>query len=112
MEHGMLVIRQAGRPDRCAPLNKEVVTVGRAPECDIVLDYPAISRQHLRLMCVGGACQVIDLNSTHGTVVDGRRIDRPTALRPGGRIWLGDALGNGVSLTYAPDEEKLTEGSI
>lgn len=109
MGYGMLVIQQAGRPDRFVPLNRQSVTVGRAPGCDITLDYPAVSRQHLRLVLAEGTYQVVDLNSTHGTMVDGQRIDRPTRLRPRSRIWLGDALGNGVALVYIADGEVLTE---
>jgi pSer/pThr/pTyr-binding forkhead associated (FHA) protein len=103
MGYGMLIIQQAGRPDRFEPLTQQIITVGRASECAITLDYPAVSRRHLRLEWAGEAYQVVDLASAHGTMVDGRRIDRPVRLRPHGRIWLGDALGNGVSLTYIPD---------
>lgn len=112
MGYGMLIIQQAGRPDRCEPLNKSVIAVGRAPGNDITLDYPAVSGHHLRLEWTGKAYQVIDTNSTHGTVVDERRIDCPKRLRPHGRIWLGDALGNGVALVYVPDGEFTVEESI
>lgn len=103
---GKLAIRQAGRPDRSVPLLLTEVTIGRNPACTLALDYPAVSWNHLRLVWQPEAGYVaIDLNSTHGTVVDGRRIDRPVLLRPQSRIWLGDALGNGVALIYLPVEE-------
>jgi pSer/pThr/pTyr-binding forkhead associated (FHA) protein len=102
---GRLVIRQAGRPDRIEPLAAATVTIGRSPECDIVLDYPAVSGRHLRLEWEpGSGYRVIDLHSTHGVAVDGRRVDRPVPLQPGSRIWLGDGLGNGVALIYVQEE--------
>lgn len=111
MSYGMLTIQQAGRPDRYEPLNRPVIAVGRAPGSDIALDYPAVSGHHLRLEWIGDAYQVIDLNSTHGTVVDGQRINRPVRLMPRGHIWLGDALGNGVALVYSPAGEVMAEES-
>ncbi len=108
--YGSLLIRQVGRADRNELLAAAQVTIGRDPGCDIVLDYPAISRRHLRLEWLPGAgWRAVDLNSSHGTVVDGRRIDRPAPLPPPGRIWLGDALGNGVTLEYVPDGESATQ---
>jgi pSer/pThr/pTyr-binding forkhead associated (FHA) protein len=108
--YGRLLIRQAGRAERAELLAAAQVTIGRDTGCDIVLDYPAISRRHLRLEWLPDAgWRAVDLNSSHGTVVDGRRIDRPAPLPPYGRIWLGDALGNGVILEYVPDGESATQ---
>lgn len=108
--YGRLLIRQAARSDRIERLAALQVTIGRDPACDIVLDYPAISRRHLRLEWLPSTgYRVVDLNSTHGTVVDDRRIDRPTPLQAHSRIWLGDALGNGVMLVYLPQGEPVTQ---
>lgn len=105
VSHGRLVIRQAGRPDRSESLVAPIVTVGRSPDCNIVLDYPAVSGRHFRLAWEPGTgYRVIDLHSTHGVTVDGRRVDRPVPLQPGSRIWLGDGLGNGVALIYVREE--------
>lgn len=100
---GQLLIHQAGRADRFESLAPPQIIIGRDPGCDVVLDYPAISRRHLRLEWQPDlGYRVVDLNSTHGTVVDGRRIDRPVGLQANSQIWLGDALGNGVTLIYLP----------
>lgn len=105
--YGTLRIHQAGRPDRDIALTRPATTVGRAADCDIVLDFPAVSRRHLALRWVAAqGFDAIDLNSTHGTEVDGRRIVTPARLRPGSRIWLGDALGNGVTLTFLTSHEE------
>src|SRR5262245_40247284 len=47
--------------------------LGRAPECQIVLDYPVISRQHTRLD-VGPTCTITDLGSRNGTRFQGQRL--------------------------------------
>lgn len=49
-------------------------SVGRAPENDIVLDSPDVSRRHARIECGRGEIRVQDLNSTNGTRVNGEPI--------------------------------------
>jgi pSer/pThr/pTyr-binding forkhead associated (FHA) protein len=101
--YGQLLIHQAGRADRRETLVSPQIVIGRDPNCDVTLDYPAVSRRHLRLEWQPDlGYRAIDLGSTHGTVIDGRRIDRPVLLQVNSQIWLGDALGNGVTLTYLP----------
>lgn len=101
--HGQLLIHQVGRADRRETLASPPIVIGRDPGCDVALDYPAVSRRHLQLEWQPDlGYRVVDLGSTHGTMIDGRRIDRPVFLQANSQIWLGDALGNGVTLTYLP----------
>jgi len=53
----------------------EVDVLGRLPECDIVLDVGAISRQHARITRVGSDYYVEDLKSRNGTFVNGARVE-------------------------------------
>ncbi|GAB3352828.1 FHA domain-containing protein [Lysobacter tyrosinilyticus] len=48
--------------------------VGRAPECDIVLDNRGISRQHAKLRPLDYGIEVEDLKSTNGSFLNGQRI--------------------------------------
>jgi S-DNA-T family DNA segregation ATPase FtsK/SpoIIIE len=50
-------------------------TLGRAPECDVVLADPLVSKKHLRLD-VGETVDVVDLGSANGTLVDGAPVKR------------------------------------
>lgn len=49
-------------------------SVGRAPENDIILDSPDVSRRHARIECNRTGIRVHDLNSTNGTRLNGDAI--------------------------------------
>ena len=53
-----------------------VVTIGRSPSSDIVLDDPLVSRHHAELRELpDGRRQLVDHGSHNGTFVNGRRVD-------------------------------------
>lgn len=54
----------------------DVFILGRAPECDLVVDAPQVSGRHLRIAVVQGAFHVEDLGSSNGLYVDGQRVER------------------------------------
>ena len=58
------------------PLEKPVTRIGRAFENDLMLEYPQISRKHAELRFGLGNYEIIDMESTGGTFVNGKRIDR------------------------------------
>jgi Protein of unknown function (DUF3662)/FHA domain len=64
------------------------VVIGRSRECDIVLDDRNTSRRHAELTRDGDRFVVRDLESTNGTVVNGRRV-REAPVAEGDRITLG-----------------------
>jgi pSer/pThr/pTyr-binding forkhead associated (FHA) protein len=66
------------------------LTVGRAPDNDIVIDDPTVSRNHARITVNGGQFTVEDLNSTSGTHVDGRRAEH-FAVMPGSVMKVGNS---------------------
>jgi Protein of unknown function (DUF3662)/FHA domain len=57
-------------------LAKREVVVGRSRECDIRIDDPNISRRHAAIRQEDGAYWIVDLGSTNGIEVNGRRVDR------------------------------------
>ncbi|MDY6809713.1 MAG: ATP-binding cassette domain-containing protein, partial [Actinomycetota bacterium] len=62
-----------------------ILTVGRTPDNDLVIDDPLVSRHHARIALQSdGDLLVDDLASSNGTHVDGRRITR--ARLPDGSV--------------------------
>lgn len=56
------------------PLDKETLTIGRRPECDIHIDNLAVSGRHARVMTIAGSSFLEDLDSTNGTFVNGKKV--------------------------------------
>jgi FHA domain len=68
--------------------SQEELIIGRHHSCDVVVDEPTVSRRHARLVFRDGGWVVQDLESTNGTVLNGRRVGR-CRLRPGDQLELG-----------------------
>ncbi len=62
--------------------------IGRSSACDVALDDASASRRHAELRRRGGKTVLVDLDSTNGTLVNGRRV-REAPLRAGDRITIG-----------------------
>jgi hypothetical protein len=73
---------------RRVPIEREVTVIGRSSACDVVLDDANASRRHAELRLRGRAAVLVDLESTNGTAVNGRRI-REQPLSDGDRITIG-----------------------
>jgi hypothetical protein len=69
-------------------LDKRRVVIGRSKECDIQVADANVSRRHAEVREEGAAHWVVDLGSTNGTEVNGRRLKR-AKLRPGDTITVG-----------------------
>ena len=65
-----------------------IKTVGRAARADFIVDAALVSRLHCRLTAGATGLEVVDLESTNGTFVNGERADRAT-LKHGDRLGVG-----------------------
>jgi len=72
-------------------LGAMVVTVGRTDDCEVVIADPNISRRHAEIQPDNDGWVVVDLGSTNGTKVNGRRSQRH-------RLRHGDVLGFGEAI--------------
>jgi pSer/pThr/pTyr-binding forkhead associated (FHA) protein len=75
----------AGKPYE---LSRDVVVLGRSRECDITLDDANVSRRHAEVRRENGNWFIVDLGSTNGIEVNGKRTDR-AKLEHDDRILLG-----------------------
>jgi len=64
------------------------VVIGRSHDCDIQLADANVSRRHAELRQEGAAYWIVDLGSTNGMEVNGKRVKR-AKLRSGDTITLG-----------------------
>ena len=80
------------------PLVKAVINIGRMLNNHLVIDDPRVSRSHAQLRALQGQFVLLDLSSTRGTFVNGRRISE-TILYPNDTISLG-----GVILIFHQDD--------
>ena len=69
-------------------LTGPVTVIGRSSACDLPLDDASASRRHAELRRRGANTVLVDLDSTNGTLVNGRRV-REAPLRAGDRITIG-----------------------
>jgi len=70
----------------------EVLLIGRASDCQLILEDDYVSTRHARLSRVGDSYQVEDLGSTNGTFVNNQRISAPTPFGIGDVLRIGRTL--------------------
>jgi DNA-binding winged helix-turn-helix (wHTH) protein len=84
--------------------------VGRDQECDVVLDDVSVSRRHARLLVSGATLVVEDYDSKNGTLVNGARIDKPTAVVDGDEVTFGSVKTTiQIARTVDPSTVTLTD---
>jgi FHA domain len=67
------------------------VSIGSAPDNDLVIDETSVSRHHARLSRRLGKFRIADLDSTNGTYLNGRRLRGSAPIRPGDEVRFGAA---------------------
>jgi hypothetical protein len=86
--HGALLLIDGRR----VLIGPEGARIGRSRQCEVVLSDPNVSREHAEIRPRGGSWVLSDLHSTNGTLLNGRRLERPEVIRPGDEIELGTSL--------------------
>jgi serine phosphatase RsbU (regulator of sigma subunit) len=95
-------------PGRTISLEGDRFILGRASDCDVLLDTPVASRQHACIVREGSAYYVEDLQSRNGTFLNGQRIEGRTQLKAKDRIKIADVeLLFEVEAPRAPTNPKL-----
>jgi pSer/pThr/pTyr-binding forkhead associated (FHA) protein len=71
---GKLVQRLPDGRTRDIPLDRERITIGRRADNDVCLPFPGVSAEHAAVVTILEDSFLEDLNSTNGTLVNGRPI--------------------------------------
>jgi hypothetical protein len=77
-------------PPLCLPTDSQrAQTIGRSPDCDLVLSDPTVSRRHAQLRHRPQGWEIVDLGSTNGTRLNGWRLGLAQPLHPGDVVTFG-----------------------
>lgn len=101
-----VVITDEGGARRRLDFSKPELTLGRVQGNDIVLAKRNVSKQHARLSLNDEQAVVVDLNSTNGTWVNGRKLTAPHPLKQGDKIYIADFI-----ITLEPANDRPERGS-
>ncbi len=90
---GHLLVKDPGdsglRPGQRISL-EPVTVIGRHPRATIVLDDAFVSSEHAQLSWSDGRWWITDLDSTNGTILNGRDVSVPTGIRYGDTVEIGE----------------------
>lgn len=88
-EHAVLTVLAGPQMGLMHRVEGEQLTIGRAPDAGLSLPDESLSWHHARLVQLGNAWYLDDLQSTNGTFVGADRVLKPRRLHDGDRIGLG-----------------------
>lgn len=97
-----LIVDAPDQPQQLILWDTLEITVGRAPDRDIVVAHAEVSRQHAVFRLDGQSYTIADLHTSNGTFVNGARVSQH-ALRPGDVVELGPAR---ISFRQTPESPK------
>ena len=69
---------------------RDAFLIGRAPDCDVVLEDASVSKHHARINWVDGKATVEDLESSNGTLVNGVKLNQVLPLNDLDALDFGD----------------------
>lgn len=71
-----IILTREGQVIQEMSLSKDRMTIGRRPHNDMVIDHPNISAEHAAIITIFRDSFLQDINSTNGTKVNGRAIEK------------------------------------
>jgi len=92
------VVHPSGERTRI-PIDPLPFRIGRGPDNNLILRDNRASRTHAQISLRDSTFVIEDLESLHGTWVNGERIPQPTALRDGDRVHFG--IEDSYRLTFS-----------
>jgi len=83
-----LVVISGPQLGRSIDIDKDEFMIGRVENCDLVVEDDLVSRHHCKLLLTPDGAEIVDLASTNGTLLNGRRTDK-AFLKEGDQIQIG-----------------------
>ncbi len=108
---GELVLQNGRQAGARRPLGAPTTFIGRSQDCDVRLNVEGVDPMHCLLVVADAGVQMRDLNSVHGTFVNGVRADN-VALADGDLLKVGPfqfRLELTARPTVAPDDAPVEE---
>ena len=87
-----VVVNEKGGDSRRLDFDKPEVTIGRVQGNDIILPKGNVSKRHSRIVLKDGKFIIVDLKSTNGTYVNGRKITTPLVIKGSDKVYIGDFI--------------------
>ena len=98
-----LVLHLPNGTTRDIALDRDRITIGRRPDNDLCLAYPAVSADHAEIITIAGDSFLHDCGSTNGTLVNGQPVMKHF-LRDHDKIDIGR-----LQLVYLQNESETVE---
>src|SRR5262245_55442805 len=87
-----VIITEKGGEQRRMEFDKPEVSIGRVQGNDIILPKGNVSKRHSRIVLKDGKFIIVDIKSTNGTYVNGRKITSPLVIKENDKIYIGDFI--------------------
>ncbi len=100
-----VILTEKGGATQRLDFDSEEITIGRVDENDICLPKGNISKKHTKIVVKDGKIIVLDLKSTNGTYVNGKKLAGPQVITPTDKVYIGDFILNIEPPDLAPAEE-------
>lgn len=71
------------------PLISRETSIGRHKNCDIILNYPTVSRVHAVIICAKDGWYLTGVRSGTPVIINGAPVEKKALLKSGDRISLG-----------------------
>src|SRR5262249_38829223 len=110
-----IVVNEKGGEQKRLEFDKPEVTIGRVQGNDIILPKGNVSKRHSRIVLKDGKFIIVDLKSTNGTYVNGRKITAPLVVKAAAKISIGDCTpsleGLAGAVAAADDSSAMGAGA-
>src|SRR6266478_7592692 len=105
-----IILTEKGGATQRLDFECEEITIGRVDENDICLPKGNISKKHTKIVVKDGKIIVLDLKSTNGTFVNGKKLAGPQVISPDDKVFIGDFILNVEPPDIGPGVEPVQNG--